>query len=484
MISHLRARLQTGQLRIWSIVALVLIGAAVFGFRSSPLWLASPLAVIGAFALLQKPILGLVAIVAATLFVRLEIDTGTAVVLNPVTLLVPALLAIWFLDMMRRGEIRLAASRVNRPLLLFILAGLLSLVVGLGTWDPAAPRSGSFLLVQLAQWAICAFSAVAFWLTGNLVPDLAWLRRLAFFFLALAGGVAIARTFVGLAGNAQLAQFVGGVTTSAREQAPFWMLLTALSTGQLLFNQGLTARWRAFLWVVLAAVAVYVLHLEQQTASNWAGVIAVLGVLAWLRWPRLRWPVILLLVVLALSGTLSSAVYEFAGGEDEWVGSGGSRLVLIGRVLEVTMRNPITGLGPAAYRLYAMEPLLYGRAYWVAPRINSHNNYVDLFSQGGLLGLALFCWFAVEVARLGLRLRAYFTHQGFAAGYVNGMLAAGAASLVLMVFADWILPFVYNIGFPGFQASVLVWLFLGGLVALEKVAGRQRNGLMGDGVMG
>ena len=37
----------------------------------------------------------------------------------------------------------------------------------------------------------------------------------------------------------------------------------------------------------------------------------------------------------------------------EWDESGGSRLALSGRVIEVTMRNPITGLGPAAYRFYA-----------------------------------------------------------------------------------------------------------------------------------
>jgi hypothetical protein len=101
------------------------------------------------------------------------------------------------------------------------------------------------------------------------------------------------------------------------------------------------------------------------------------------------------------------------------------------------------------------------------PRISSHNNYVDLFAHTGIVGLALFFWFAVEVAQLGLRLRQRF-REGFAAGYVNGMLAAGAASLVVMLLADWILPFVYNIGFPGFQASVLVWLFLGGLVAIDN----------------
>jgi hypothetical protein len=90
----------------------------------------------------------------------------------------------------------------------------------------------------------------------------------------------------------------------------------------------------------------------------------------------------------------------------------------------------------------------------------------------GLLGLALFSWFGVELAHLGHRLRTHFA-QGFAAGYVNGMLAAGAGALVLMMFADWILPFVYNIGFSGFQASVLVWLFLGGLLALEQVMNRE-----------
>jgi hypothetical protein len=102
------------------------------------------------------------------------------------------------------------------------------------------------------------------------------------------------------------------------------------------------------------------------------------------------------------------------------------------------------------------------------PVVNSHNNYVDLFSQVGLLGLGLFLWFAVELTRLGFRLRARFT-EGFSAGYVNAMLAAWAGALLLMLFADWILPFVYNIGFRGFQASVLVWLFLGGLVALEQM---------------
>jgi hypothetical protein len=60
-------------------------------------------------------------------------------------------------------------------------------------------------------------------------------------------------------------------------------------------------------------------------------------------------------------------------------------------------------------------------------------------------------------------------NRGFSAGYVNAMLAAWISSMVLMLFADWMLPFVYNIGFPGFQASVLIWLFMGGMISIDHI---------------
>jgi hypothetical protein len=236
--------------------AVVLILAAYLGPRASPLWLVLLLAGMGTFALLRQPILGLPALIAAALVARLEIGTGTEVALNPATLLVPALLAVWVLDMMRRGEVRFAPSRTNRPLLLFLLAGLLSLVIGLGSWDPAVPRSSNFWMVQLAQWAIFAFAAIAFSLTGNLVRDMAWLRRLTFVFLALAGGLALLRVTPG--SGALLRR----VATLALERAPFWMLLAALAGGQLLFNRQLSWNWRLFLGAALSAVGLYAFQLD------------------------------------------------------------------------------------------------------------------------------------------------------------------------------------------------------------------------------
>ncbi len=465
MLARLRSELLDGRLWALGVVAVVLVGATALGYLASVRWLLLLCLGIGMAVLLHWPLVGLLALVPAALVARLDIGTGTEVSLNQATLLVPALLGIWVVDMVRRGKVRLVASTTNLPLLFFLAAGLLSLAIGIGTWDPAVPRSDSFTLVQLVQWAIFAFSAIAFWLTGNLITSETELRRLTLFYLAVAGGVAM---FYVVGGGGQL--ILDRILTVALNRAPFRLLLFSVAAGQLLFNRELSTRWRLFAVAVVATVLFTVLFQERDTVSHMAGVGIAAGVLAWLRWPRLRWPVLLLLAALALSGVLTSAIYEFAGGGDEWVESGGSRLALIERVVQVTMRNPITGLGPAAYRPYAgTEPLFYWGAYWIAPQISSHNNYVDLFSHVGLLGMALFFWFAVEVARLGLRLRAHFT-QGFAAGYVNAMLAVGAGALVLMMFADWILPFIYNIGFSGFQASVLVWLFLGGLVALEQIA--------------
>jgi hypothetical protein len=445
------------------LVPVVLLLAFFLGRTPSLLYVIAPLAVIAALAVMRKPRLGLFAIIIVALVVRFRIGTGTDVDLYPVALLVPALCAVWLLASMVRKQVVMPPSRIHLPLVLFLVSGLVSLAIGTATWDPMVPRKDTFLLVQLAQWAIFAFSAGALWLTASLADSEIWLKRMTILFFVVAGAIALLR--ISPATKPLVVQF----TTGVAERAPFWLLLSALAGGQLLFNRKLPRLQQLALIVLLGATLYFAFSVERKTASFWVAVATGICTLLWLRFPRMRIVVLVLIVVFAMTGTLSQSLWDFGGGTAEWDESGGSRLVLINRVIEVTMRNPITGLGPAAYRPYAnMKPLLYGLAYWIAPTINSHNNYVDLFAHVGIVGLILFFWFSAEVAWLGIRLRRRYT-EGFAAGYVNSMLAAGASALVVMALADWILPFVYNISFYGFQASVLVWLFLGGLVALENM---------------
>jgi hypothetical protein len=460
-----RLRLIISGLIICGVLAL----AVVLGRRSSIIILAAQFALVGALILLRWPLLGFLLLIPSALVVRLEVSTGTEVSLNPASLLVPVLLGIWLLNSMMRHDLRLAPSRTNRPLFLFLVASLISIPISHVIWDPTVPRSDRFIVVQLAQWALFAFSASIFWLIGNRITNQVWLKRITIFYLIVAEAMALVRV---TPGN----EYIAYTTLSfAVERAPFWLLLTAVAAGQLLFNQHLSGRLRLCLIIILGTTVYYALGIQQERSSNWVGVFTVLGVLTWLRFPRLRWLSFVALIVTMASGVLFSVIYDFAGGDEKWTESGASRGVLIQRVLELSMRNPITGIGPAAYRPYGFtRPLFYEGAYWIEPRINSHNNYVDLFSQVGIVGLGLFFWFMAELAWLGWRLRKVFK-DGFAGGYVNGMLAAWAGIMVIMALADWFLPFVYNIGFSGFQASVLLWMFFGGLITLEQVARAQTS---------
>ncbi len=132
-------------------------------------------------------------------------------------------------------------------------------------------------------------------------------------------------------------------------------------------------------------------------------------------------------------------------------------------VIKLVPTSPIIGFGPANY-------------YWYTPRLDllgfhfsfdSHSQYLDLLLQTGILGLGCFLWFAGEAGRLGWRLRR-MTPEGFTRAYVYGALGGLAGTLAAGVLVDWVIPFVYNIGLAGFRSSVLAWLFLGGLVAVER----------------
>ena len=446
----------------WLIILATLLLAVYVGRHPSRRLLVLIVGSIGVVVLLREIRWGLVGLVVAALFSPLQLGTGTEVALNLAVLMVPGLALLWVLDMLLRHDVRLAPSTTSLPLALFLLAGLLSLFLGNALWDPAVPRSGNFLLVQLAQWSIFALAAGIYWVTGNIMDDEKWLRRLTNTFILLGGVLALLMAFPA---STRLAM---SIATIAVIRAPFWATLAAMAGGQLLFNRSLGRHYRWFMWLVIGAAIIYSFSQQRERVSDWVGVSVALGTLVWLRFPRLRLPAILMAIIVTATGLLFPVAYEFAGGDAQWAESGASRLVLISRVVELAMRNPITGLGPASYRAYGfMKPLVYEHIIWQVPTISSHNNYIDIFAHTGLVGLGLFLWFVGRLLLLVGRLWSAF-QSDFARAYIGGALAVTSSSLVLMLLADWFLPFVYNIGFAGFQASILSWMFLGGLLVYEK----------------
>ncbi len=456
------------------LVTAVIILSIIFGLNASYSLLFLVLVLIATVISLRSPLLIVMVLPLIALALPIRIDTGTDVQLNGFVLALPIAAAIWLLNRVVNRRLRFVYSKTLLPLLLFLLSALISMFIGNVLWDPLVPRAANLTLVQLAQWAIFALSALAYILAANLLDNEAKLKSLVKVFLLAAGTLSILGLLFGMR------NLINQPATIAIIRTPLWILFTAIAGGQLLFNKKLSFRWRIFVMTSLLGVVAFAFFQDRDSVSNWTGIATVLLALVWLRWPKIRIPVVILVLLLIATGLLLPTIWEFGGGEIEWQRSGGSRLVLIQRVVEVSMRNPITGLGPAAYRSYAgIEPLAYGRAFYTFPMVNSHNNYVDIFSQTGIIGLGLFIWFLGEVVFLGWRITKRYT-RGFTAGYANAILASVAGIVVIMLFLDWFLPFVYNVGFPGFQASGLVWLFMGGLVAIDNWDNKEPQILAND----
>jgi hypothetical protein len=137
-------------------------------------------------------------------------------------------------------------------------------------------------------------------------------------------------------------------------------------------------------------------------------------------------------------------------------------------VYELAKINPLFGLGPANYYYYtSLIPILGWHV-----QFNSHMQYIDLIAQIGFIGLGCFFWFVWEIWKLGLKLQ-HQAPNGFPRAYVYGALGGLVGMLVAGILGDWLLPFVYNVGLGGFRSSVLGWLFLGGLVAIENFKSRK-----------
>jgi O-antigen ligase len=164
--------------------------------------------------------------------------------------------------------------------------------------------------------------------------------------------------------------------------------------------------------------------------------------------PRLIMPAVLLGLtpLVNLGGEIiESDVYSFETRIEAWE--------ILWEIIKV---NPLFGLGPANYYFYT--PLFSIRGYNVS--FNSHNQYVDVVAQIGLLGLICLIWFFWEIGKIGWGLMKR-APEGFEKAFAFGAMGGLVGTIVAGMLGDWIVPFVYNVGFSGFRASMFAWLFLG-----------------------
>ena len=107
-----------------------------------------------------------------------------------------------------------------------------------------------------------------------------------------------------------------------------------------------------------------------------------------------------------------------------------------------------------------VSPYAWTRQVYAPP---AHNMFADLFAQTGAVGLMLFSWALGGGLWLGWQTLKR-PLSPFARAYTYAVLAGFAAQIVAsFVFAEWLLPYVYNLGFRNFPQAAYSWLLLGTL---------------------
>ena len=276
----------------------------------------------------------------------------------------------------------------------------------------------------------------------------------------------LAGAFVLLMYRPQLDSLAQLTTYPTTVGSVFWTWLVAISAGQALFNCKLHPIFRfACLLLALAAMADGI-ALRSSWASGWLPPLIALGVLFLIRFPAFTLGVGLL-VAPAVGYSLLPVFDRVMEVESYSLLSRAAAWDTLWSVIEA---SPVIGLGPANY--YHFTHLFPTLGWYV--KFSSHQQYIDLVAQTGFVGLTFFLLFAGAVLRTLWRMQGQVS-LGFERAFLSGALAASVGCLASGMLADWVLPFVYNIGLKGFRSSMLFWLFLGCAMALHRMHAPRRT---------
>ena len=433
------------QLGIVCAIILLSIGAAYWGSTKILILLLAAIAgLTGLIFLLRSPQLGFLLIVAGGMFVPFSGPGGV----NASVLLILLLMGLWLMDMfVVKRRFQFVSSRALRPAAYFMIVSILAFALGQIPWFVFANQAP--LDAQLGGFTIYFLLLATMIMTGNIVRDLRWLQAIVWTFIGLGMLYVLGRTL-------HLSIIDRIYPHGFYANSMFWMWLVILPLSQAIFNKQLKVNTRILLYGFVCVTFYVALVQQSDWKSGWVPAASAAAALVGLRFKKLALfsiPFVLIIAVYLAQDLISTDLYSWGTRIDAWW-----------IVLEISRVSPLIGLGFANYYWYA--PLFPIRGYYI--RFNSHSQFVDIIAQTGILGLLCFFWLLFEVGRLAWQLIAKLP-DGFSRGYAYAILAAIPGSLMAAFLVDWLLPFAYNIGLDGVRASVLTWIFFGGLVSIEQV---------------
>jgi O-antigen ligase len=416
----------------------------------------------------RSPELGCLALLVGDLLLHAVVIVGTGTDLNFPTLVVPVLVVLWLRGLAGRNALHGVAWSPPVPALAgFLAVGFLSLVLAnvpwvrfafalwSQEWFPLARPAP--LRAQVGQLGILAICVATFVMVADAVRSLRWLGIYTAAFLLVAA-VAIAGWTV-----PELRSLLRGLLAPGiGDGSQFWIWVVALASTQAAFNDDLPAGVRVALGALVGAALYATAGENRGWLSGWLPACFAVAAGVCVGMPRVAL-VLAIAAAVGLAGVGPQLLASVATAENQY--SLATRLEAWRSLGTMILANPLVGLGPANYYHYGVHfPL---RGYQVP--FSSHNTYIDVVAQTGIVGLACLAWFAWWIARRAWALRTT-APTGFARAYVVGALAGLAGMLAAGMLGDWVLPFAYNTGRAGLRASLLGWFFLAGLLVVRRAA--------------
>jgi len=448
-------------------VALCVIGlSALLGLAAPFLlahqWMVPLLAGLGGLVIgilvLVHPVAGIFLLVLTTNTVRFEIGTGTKTNINLPFLLAGLLVGGWFVRIVSDRSARIHKTPLNLPALLLTAAFGISLFAGRISWNVHVIDLTA-LEVQLAQVALVWVSLGLMLMVGNTLGE-KQLKQLVGLFLVLGAAEAV---------NAYLARF-GAPNLFSNVRGSLLTWLAVIPFGLALCDDRFSLGWRIALGLLALAWLGNGLIFDTHTASTWAPIVVGLVAIVFLYSRKLFFILLgLVAVVAVLFPQIILKPIQLAADRPAY-----NRIGLGIRTLDLGMSSPLIGLGPASYRAYVLTYMNYDSEIFSGIamtnwRNSSHNQYIDMFAEAGLIGLLAYLWL-MAAAVLFAWWKYRKARTGFQRGYSLAVFGGCVAMAPIGVIGDWVIPLVYNIGYRGFPTSVFIWVFIGGLVALDDRA--------------
>jgi len=414
------------------------------------------------FFLPWKPAITAIGVIllAAGVFYRTETGLYAAALLLP---FVPfkALLGLAVLTLVSFicKRFRFHLSPLLIPLLLFYLVMFYATVTSVSFWDSASelliPVTGLIYLlviislfdsrVKLDNFIFCL--AIAGVITAGYA---------VYQYYTGANAVELKKEWVDLTSNPEIRNRAYAVFENPNLLAQYLILMATLALAAV-FNA--VRLWQRIFFASAAALAAFCLVLTY-SRGGWLAFGAALAVFALFK-SRILIQVLAAAGIIVYSVMPPAVMHRLSTITSLKDTSNAYRLDTWHSTLSLIKAHWETGVGlgrKAFARVYYTHMINSN----VVP--HSHNLYLQIISEFGILGLAVFCWLFLGIFQLGLKLRA--TGNNFIKNLNAGIMGALAGFLTHSV-VDYFLWY-YKLG-------ILLWLLVAIVLVLEKLAEQQNN---------